>query len=228
MPLPTASVPIVLDRRKAHFLSSEIFAFPRPGKLDVSNAASFHCHGEDWHGIAGSLAARNGIETGAIDHLALPIEGFEQSRHPGGPPKGDRDGRYRLLELGSDWNRLRRHRANQPLVARVEVGEEHEHALSLRLLRFMGEPEYHSLFFPLREAVGVAVRQQGHALLEVQHHLLRRPGASRCADQQKRYGRTADHALAESRPDIVPVEEPNLAASIPIRCSIETNRLGSG
>ena len=142
-------LPGAVDWRIAQLIGGKVFAFPGTGKLDVRDAVGFHCHGEDGHRIAWRLAARNRIETGAVDQLAIGIEGFEQSRCPGGSPKGDRDGRGRLREGGADRNRLRRHGAGDPLVAAGQVGEEHQHALPFRLLGLTGEGEHDCLFLPI-------------------------------------------------------------------------------
>src|ERR1039457_6025117 len=146
-----------VHRYKAHLIGGKEFAFPRTGKLDISDAAALHRHREDRHRIAWRLVARNRVETGAIDHLALGIEGFEQSRCPRGCPKGDCNGRDRPWESGADGNRLRRHGAGDALASGREMGEEHQHALPFRLLGLTRECEHHFFFFPSRDTVAIAV-----------------------------------------------------------------------
>src|SRR5436309_1915393 len=113
-------------------------------------------------------------------------------------------------------------------MAAREVGEEHQHALPFRMLGFMRQSEHDALFFPSRDAVGVAVGQQVHCFFEVRDDGFGGPGIGGSAQQQQESYRSADHAFFTSRPDIVPVEDANLPVSIPMRWRMETNRLGSG
>ena len=82
----------------------------------------------------------------------------------------------------------------------------------------MGKGEHDSFFFPSRDAVGLTVGHQGNRLFETHDNRLAGPSVSRRAEyQDESSGCGADHALVMSRPDIVPVEEANFPASIPIR-----------
>ncbi len=111
-------------------------------------------------GSPGALRPGTESTAGAVDHFALGIEGFQQSRRARRSPKRNRHRRDWRGERGADRNRLRRHRRDDPLMASREVGEEHQHALAFRLLGFVGQSEHNSFFFPSRDAVGLAVRQQ--------------------------------------------------------------------
>ena len=97
------------------------------------------------------------------------------------PQKEIVDGGDRLRERGADRNRLRRHGADDSLVAGGEVREEHQQPFPFRLLGFVGEREHDAFFFPSRDAIGVAVGQQGHGFLEVHDDRFGGPGASRRA-----------------------------------------------
>jgi len=110
-----------------------------------------------------------------------------------------------------------------------KVGKEHQQALSLGALRLMRQAEDHFLFLPARNAIGFLLGPDRHGALKVDYDPFGRPRAVGCdKKQQDPLHRGADHGCFISRSDILPVDEANLSASIPIRCSMETNRLGSG
>jgi len=61
------------------------------------------------------------------------------------------------------------------------MGEEHQHALSLRVLGLVREGEDDSFFFPARNAIGVAVGQNWRGFFEVHDHWFSGPGVGRRA-----------------------------------------------
>src|SRR5262249_50216090 len=90
-------------------------------------------------------------------------------------PKRHCHGRDRLRERRADWNRLRRHGGGDSLVAVGKMAEEHQHALTLRVLGLMGEGKDNALLFPSGDAIRVAVGQNGNGLFEVHDDWFDRP-----------------------------------------------------
>ena len=92
----------------------------------------------------------------------------------------------------------------------------------------MRQCEDDPFFLPLGDTARLAVRQNGDCFLEIDNHLFfsGRVGHERRHTEAQRDA--SDHALFSSRPDIVPVEDAKRFVSIPMRWSIETNRLGRG
>lgn len=215
----------------AEFVGGEEFAGAGAGELDGGDVGGFDGEGEEGDGVAGGFARRRGGKGGAVEELSFAVEGFENGRGDGGAPEGHRDFAGRGGEGGADGDGLGGLGRYESFVAGGEVGEEHEQAFAFALFGFVGEGEDDAFLLPAGEAVGFLVGTEGHGGFKIDDDGIGRQGWHGGGQtRQKADGEAGGgHALLlHSRPVMRPVEEANLLASMPMRCSMETNRLGRG